>query len=400
MDITKKINLKYITFILFILLIFIFPLGQLLRIEKVFVFGKVDIQPIDIVVFLSSLFSIIFNFKKPKLFKSINTFLLYCLFSLLISLSLFSFKEVFIGLLYLIRLGAYLYFIIFIFNLVIDKSNIYKVFDLLIIASLFVAIFGWLQYILYPDLRDLRFLGWDDHLYRLVGTFLDPGFTGEILVLGSLSVLTKYFNEKKKYILFLAIFLSISIAFTYSRAAYLSFLIGFSALIFILKNKLKSILIMIIMLIGIIFLLPRPSSEGVNLERLYSIYAKVSNYEETFSIIKINPLFGIGFNNICTARIKFLNTDNINSHSCYGSDSSLLLLFATTGITGLILFIKLIFDIIKSLDASIYSKVFLASSFAVLVDSLFINSLFYPWILLWLVILLGLSVKKENNQGL
>src|SRR4030042_4660504 len=395
MDITKKIKSKYLTYFLFIFLIILYPLGQLLRIERVFEFGKVVIQPIDVIVFLGSFLSILLKFKKPKLIRSINNYLYYLLFSLLISFSLFSLKEVFIGLLYLIRLGSYFYFVIFIFNLVLDQSNKEKVFGLLIITALFSSVFGWIQYFLYPDLRDLRFLGWDDHLYRLVGTFLDPGFTGEVLVLGPFSVMAKSFNEKKKYLLLLAMFLLISIAFTYSRAAYLSIFMGFSALIFILKNKLRSILIMVFVSICIIFLLPRPSSEGVKLERLHSIYAKVANYEETLSLIKINPLFGVGFNNMCTSRIKFLNTDNISSHSCYGSDSSILLLLTTTGILGLIYFIKLIIDILKSLDASFYSNAFLASSFAVLVNSLFINSLFYPWILLWLVILLGLAVKKE-----
>ena len=38
--------------------------------------------------------------------------------------------------------------------------------------------FGILQYALVPDLRSLHILGWDDHLNRLAGSFLDPNFTG------------------------------------------------------------------------------------------------------------------------------------------------------------------------------------------------------------------------------
>lgn len=395
MDFTEKIKSKYIIYFLFVLLIFIYPLGQILRIEKVFDFGKIVIQPLDVVVFCASLYSILSNFKKPLLVKSFNNFILYLTFSLLVSLGLFSFKEVFIGFLYLIRFGTYLYFALFIFNIIHDKIDRNKVFNLLIASAIISAIFGWFQYFIYPDLRILRYFGWDDHLFRLAGTFLDPGFTGEIFVLGFISVLTKYFSEKKKYLIYLSLFLLISIAFTYSRASYISLVIGFSALILFLKNKLSRIFIMVFVLMGIIFYLPRPSSEGVKLERLHSIYAKLGNYEETVSILRINPLFGIGFNNLCTARIKYLNTDNIRSHSCYGSDSSILLIITTSGFLGFLMFLRLLIEIFKSLDSSFYSKAFLASSVAVLMDSLFINSLFYSWVLLWLMILLGLSIKKD-----
>ena len=75
--------------------------------------------------------------------------------------------------------------------------------------------------------------GWDDHLYRLIGTFLDPGFTAIILVFGFLTSLAYYLKPaapkggfKNKYFLLISIFLFVSILFTYSRAGYIALIVG------------------------------------------------------------------------------------------------------------------------------------------------------------------------------
>ena len=46
------------------------------------------------------------------------------------------------------------------------------------------------NYFIFPDVRSLAVDQWDPHYYRLVGSLLDPGFTGIILVL--------FFSDKNK----------------------------------------------------------------------------------------------------------------------------------------------------------------------------------------------------------
>ena len=86
---------------------------------------------------------------------------------------------------------------------------------------------------------------------------------------------------------------------------------------------IPSLLAFIIFGISVI-LLPRPSSEGVQLERTQSIYGRFRSYEQGLTILKTNPLFGIGFNNYCYARQIILGTNDLASHACSGSDSSVL----------------------------------------------------------------------------
>ena len=142
-------------------------------------------------------------------------------------------------------------------------------------------------------------------------------------------------------------------------------------------------------LLILIPLLPRPPGEGVKLERLHSVYAKAQNFSETVTIISKNPLFGVGFNNICAARIRYIGDPGYKSHACSGSDSSLLFVAATTALVGLLVFLYMAYKIIKSISRNVYGVSFLACSGALFVHSLFVHSLFYPWVMGWMGMLVA-----------
>ena len=346
--------------ILFAFLI-LFPFGQIIKIGQ--------INPIDIAVLLGAIVAILKRYKKPRYF---NSFLSVALFSYLLSIFIIKNSQVAVGFLYFARLTSYLYFYLFLRSFK-DKKLL---FNSLLLTSFFSALFGWFQYFIYPDLTSLKYFGWDDHLYRLVGTFLDPGFTCLIIVFGAL---LSY--AKKKYLLFS--FFVITLAFTYSRAGYLAFVFSLFIASLIFK-KLKIFLISISCFVAIVFLLPTPAGEGVNLARTYSITFRIENYQETFQIFKKFPVFGVGFNNLCIYK------GSGNSHSCSGSDSSLLLILATTGIVGFIVFISSILKIIFNLKKGFYSNTFLVILAAVFIHSFFANSLFYPWVMGYLAIMASL----------
>jgi len=343
--------------ILFAFLI-LFPFGQIIKIGIV--------NPIDVVVGIAAIYAVIKRFPKPKIFVYFQKFLLIAGFSWIVGSLIFAKAQVFYGLLYLIRLTAYFYFLVFAYQFK-DKKLLL---NSLLAVSIFSALFGWVQYLFYPDVRALIEYGWDDHLYRMVGTFLDPAFLGLILVLGLIISLTK----KKNLI---SLFLLAGIAFTYSRA---SFLAAFIPLIY------KKAWVFLAVFIGLIIFLPRTAGEGVKLERTASISARFENYRESFEIFRKNPLFGVGFNNICLAK-----DGDFSSHSCSGSESSLLFLLATTGILGFLSFTHLIFSV------PLYTKnsMLITSFLAVFVHSFFANSLFYPWIMGYLMILLSISLRSK-----
>ena len=371
---------KKLANILLFLLLVVFPFGRL--------FG----HSIDIIVGLIMLYTLFFRLEKPPIFKYFDNFLIAAIFSYLFSLFVFKSTLVLVGGLYLIRLIAYTYLFVFCLNWV-EKSSKKKqlILHSLLALSVITAVFGWLQYFIYPDARQLAVFGWDDHLYRIIGTFLDPAFTALFLVFGATIAVYQYFSSRKKVFLWLTVFLSVTLAFTYSRASYLAFLFMLLS-VGILTKKLKTIAIFIILFLIMVLALPRPAGEGVKLERTFSINARLINYREGLTIFKKSPLLGIGFNNLCLAKKEFLGKEEFTSHSCSGLDSSLLAILVTTGVCGFLIFIKVAWEVLRTLNPkSLFGKILFSSCLALFVHSLFTNSLFYPWTMVYLVMLLSLE---------
>lgn len=374
--------------------ILLIPFGQLLRFEANYMGKAITILGVDLVASLSLIYFIFI--KKPEIAKYFNVFFASCLFSLILNIDLFGLERSIISSLYLIRLFIYYSFFVLIWDLSENISRFKKDLIGLMMFSLILAVFlGWIQYIYFFDLTYLKYSGWDDHLGRFVGTFLDPAFTGMFIVLGFFIVFLKYLTQKKLIDLILSIFFLISLLLTYSRASYLSLFVGL-ILIYFLKKRIKPVIFAVLLVfILLIPFLPRGEGEGVRLERTKSITLRLENYQETFQIIEKSPLFGIGFNNICWARAMNSETD-LSSHSCSGSDSSLLLIIATSGVVGLLLFSNLIIKIIGHFSNDYYgdlSKVFFTSLFF---HSFFSNSLFYPMLMGVGFCLLAISIKENK----
>lgn len=359
--------------IIFFATLIVFPFGQLFKIGQINIF--------DTLIVLLAVVALLQKSKFPNWYKYFAYFLLSCVFGLILNYSLFSIHSA----IYLLRLWSYSMISVYIYSYVFDRKTILYS---LITISLASATLGWLQYLIWPDLTFLKYLGWDDHFLRMVGTFLDPTYLGLILVLGVILSL-----KNKMYLA--TIFLSLSVLFTYSRSSYLILFVVF--LFNFIKNK-ESLLIrskkflLLNSLFLIIFLLPKNIGEGTTLTRTVSGNSKLINYMETIEIIKKSPVLGVGFNNICKAREVYLRDTNTESHGCNGADSSILFLIATTGVVGLILFVNFIIKIPAS-----YALV--TSFVVVLIHSLFANSLFYPHIMFWLFALLGLETKGDSQRS-
>jgi O-antigen ligase len=132
--------------------------------------------------------------------------------------------------------------------------------------------------------------------------------------------------------------------------------------------------------------------ENINLFRAVSSEARIETARNSLIILGKNPLIGVGFNSYKYFQLRYgLRLDNPISHADAGSDNSLLFVLATTGIIGFILYLFLWFRLLKAVSA-----LAVASIVGVFVDSMFINSLFYPFIMLWLWIICALSTKNHN----
>ena len=98
--------------------------------------------------------------------------------------------------------------------------------------------------------------------------------------------------------------LLVSLSFTYSRAGYLAFLASTAYLLYAKKNGY--ILYPVLILAGLIFILPTSRNPTISFFRSFSAIARVENYKETLKVFRKSPIYGVGYNNLCAARQKFI----------------------------------------------------------------------------------------------
>ncbi len=395
---------RYLNISLLLLFIFAYPFGILFRIN-IDLFGfPLRINIIDLIALLTIPCSIYYlvKYSNTALVALFTPVIIYLSFILFISLGQFNLIQVIYGSTYLFKFIGYISFFVYIFYLKERRivSDLWLLKSLLFMAVI-IAIFGWFQYIYFYDLRDLKFIGWDDHYYRLQSTLIDPGYTGIVMLLGIIVSAHLWLkNNKLLYILY-CLFLFISLLFTYSRASILALLASILFYPIIQKKfKTKIIIILISLILSAILILPRKSSEGSKLERTFSIFAKFRNYNQTLVIFKNNPLFGVGYNNLCSARIINNFGDIYPSHSCSGSDNGILFILATSGIIGLFIFLRLTLVILEIIKYSGHYTLILLSLLAVFVHGMFLNNFFYSWILGWLAILILTGFNGERLKNI
>ncbi|MDP3988302.1 MAG: O-antigen ligase family protein [Candidatus Levybacteria bacterium] len=400
--------LKY----LFILVLIVFPLGQIARFE----FGNgVAVTLNDIAVGILFLTWVIVGLLKKNKIKGsllcpIAIFSAISLISLLLNTKELLPSQFLTAFFYLMRWVFYsaIFFIVSGF----DKKFKEQIITLMTVCGALVILFGFIQYFFYPALRNLYYLGWDEHLYRLFSTFLDPNFAGAFFVLYFILVLASFFKElknKKRLPSILFFILTIaslaSIYLTYSRSAIIMLFVS-SSVFFILLGK-KKLILGLLGVSALVFILFSRNFyiENLNLLRIASSEARLESAQNAIKIIQKNPVFGVGFNAYRYAQIKYgfrSGPASQISHADAGTDNSFLFVFATTGIFGLFSYLFLIKKIFKR---SLYSKkengsrkfvaiILISSLSGIIVDSLFINSLFYVFIMEWIWILAGLNESK------
>jgi hypothetical protein len=268
----------------------------------------------------------------------------------------------------------------------------------LYIVALGLGILGLAQYVWYPDLRNLIYLGWDPHYQRLFSTLLDPNFTGVMLVVGILLGAAFLDTEKRLlgWVIAGELLLLGALVLTFSRSSYLALAAG-GIMWGIQKKKTALVLTIGALALSVVLFLPK-SGEGQNLLRTVSSEARVGNAINALSLWQQRPITGYGFDLLRMVQCRDLCIGEAGSVSraAAGVDASLLFVLVTTGVVGLIAFGYFLVRLWQYVGASTspYAGSVITMLGALLVHSLFVNSLFYPWVVLWMACLLGILGKS------
>ncbi len=331
------------------------------------------------------------RFECQSYLKIVGPFLLIACLSLLLSTIRIPLIQVFLSSLYLFRFIAYSQLILIPKLISIKVESQLK---LLWMSGVILAVIGLFQYFLYPNLRNLSYLGWDPHEFRIFSTMLDPNFTG---ILYGLTLILGIYLKKGSYrsiYSFVNIGVLITLFLTYSRGAIISVFITLVIWIITQKKYYYLLFLFLIFVIAMI-LIPKPSnSEGVNLLRVLSIQSRITSVKEGFNSFRQFPVFGAGFNTIRFSR-GFLDNSGEIDHASAGFQNSWIFILATTGIIGLISYIY----IWKQIFKQSLSPILVYSFIVVSIHSLFDNTLFFAPVMYWIFLIAGISMRKFKGNN-
>jgi len=281
--------------------------------------------------------------------------------------------------------------------------------DFLIFGGTIFALAGFILLRMIPDFESagLAELGWDPHIGRLTGTFLDPNFAAGAFAFLLALVGGKFLGERKlgRKILFLISggILGIALILTFSRSGLLA--LGISGLILGIFVERKILLAMLVVGFLAISTSPRLAERigefGKSLDSLGGESVQVldptaqlrfESWWEGGRIFAENPVLGVGFGGYKFAQ----NFAAEDSHSATGSDASILNVAAETGIFGLSAFLFFLGNLIF---ASWRKKEFgfLAALGGILAHSVFVNSIFFAPIGLIFFLAAGLATKNYSK---
>lgn len=366
-----------------------FSLGQI---------GRIGIGDYPVFIHLYEvplvLFTILLMFKfrlKPlsqSKLKILWIMAIWTLISFIISLFFYSWYENVIALMYMLRLAFHLLFGMYVSTYILQLS----VTHLNTLKLVMYALIAWfagtmiVQYFLYPNIGNIAYLGWDPHIQRAVGLFLEPPLAAAFLGLSMI-----YLYQSK----FLIIYRYTSIGIlgmlfllTYSRGALVA---GLSTLGYLLLRSMKLQLlstIIVIMLFGLV-LSGKSNLESTNLFRTSSIQSRMTDYQQGVEIWSQNIISGIGYNHIRFEKETYIDEvfveDYNPSHGISSFHSSFLIVGVTTGVIGLaIAFIGLV----QLWSVNMFTK--LAVIFLSII-SLFDNVFLHPFILVLFALMLVLN---------
>lgn len=333
---------------------------------------------------------------RPSLFLIfIGAFLAWMTVSILLGASQLTSRELIVALFYLVRFGLMIGTIVvtaMLFQTELQQRGLFRGF---LVAGILLVLLGFAQLVFVPDFAFMAKFGWDPHSGRLLSTFFDPNFFGMFLVM-----LFSFFLAKLFYAETLAngLWLSAGLALTglatlatLSRSTYLALVIATLGVLLIRSWKLVVITLIGLAIVG--FSIPKVRERIIGATQIdATAQDRIQSWKETFTIIQDNPVTGVGYNAFGPAQLRYGFKKDLQGHSSRGSDSSLLLVLATTGFIGLALYLVALLSLyyeavlVYRLNPSPLFKTTALATLGILpayiVHSQFVNGLFYPLLLI------------------
>jgi putative inorganic carbon (HCO3(-)) transporter len=397
------------------------------------------VQSIIVMLLLVNLIKMRIEKIKVKIFYPVVFFLFVCFISTIQSISpsvsIFGVHRLYDGL--VLTLTFIIFYFIFISNIKFE-SQINNLFLCIILSATLVSIYGILQKLGYEFFfENFNFSG-KERNYSFLGNPLFLGsYLSMVIPLSILSILIFKSSFLKLLLTFSTVIIYTSLIFTYSRGAYLGFLISvIFAILIILKNNLlvldskKYLLLLLLFCIPItIFVSKQKITAGnrkVNLlERTISTFdtkenaaaARLFIWDGALKIIRDYPLFGTGLDTFGIIYPKYQSPSHIKVEQVLATarkaHNKILQIGTTTGLFGIFsfiwLFISGIMMILNRLKDNPYQKIkiaILCGLISYIVQSQFSIETITTGLLFWVYLGIGgititsHDLQKEKRQDI
>jgi putative inorganic carbon (hco3(-)) transporter len=307
--------------------------------------------------------------------------------------------ELFVSLSYLIRWLTYFGVFLFVINNV-RLGEVSDIWDMLVRVMLAFSVFGIFQsaflpgfaQMVYPESR--AYLDWDPQGHRLVSTILEPNIAASMIVIVLLIQLAQISLGAKVPVWKPVVFL-FALALTLSRSGFLALIAGLAVILIVRGISVRLMKLFGAILFLSIAIIPR-------LIAFAQLYGKFETGEGTSAGTRVlawllaleaigeHPVIGVGFNTY--GYYKASKGMTLLGASSYGSDGGLLFATVMTGVVGLVCYLLMLAFVLRR-SRVVWRDVSLspehrglaigvaAGVVAIMVHSLFVNSMFTTFVM-------------------
>jgi O-antigen ligase len=299
----------------------------------------------------------------------------------------------------------------------VRRRDVAGVWSALESTILIFAVFGIVQSIFLPGFAQIvypeskLYVDWDPQGHRLVSTFLDPNFAGAFIAFGLLVLGAKMsagvpVRSWKLVVLFAAMLM------TASRSTMLAAFVGACVIVTAWGVSKRALRLLAALALGVVPFIPMLLEFARSYNKLTldaSALARVVAWARALTVFADNPVIGIGFNTYGFVQSAYGYERGAGS-AVFSLDGGLLFIAVMTGFVGLAFYVAMLSRIVarcrrvwRGTDATADERGLAlgvaASTAAVVVHSLFVNSLLVPFIMepLWLLWALPFAIEAERG---
>lgn len=315
-------------------------------------------------------------------------------------------RELAFSLAYLARWAAYFGVYVVVVNSV-RRDDLPALVTTLERVTLAFALFGIAQSLFLPGFAQVVYpesvvtVDWDAQGRRMVSTFLDPNFAGAFVVFGLVLAAARAAAGSRRHLVSLAAFL-VALALTVSRSSFLAAVVGIGVVVTVAGVSRRLARFGVVAIAGAALAAPSLLGLAREFNKLTvdaSALQRLVAWAQAARLFVDSPIFGIGFNTYGFV-LRSYGVDVGALASSFSLDGGLIYVAVLTGVVGLAAFVAMLVrvgvrarrvwrDASATADERAVAIATVAATCALVVHSLFVNSLLLPLLMAPLFVMWG-----------